>query len=65
VQLVETAETLEVHAKPKLLPPGVTTYQETFYKDGRESTWLLRRDLRPGRSYGRMFATSDGTIILR
>jgi hypothetical protein len=64
-QFVETAETLELHAKPRVLPPGITAYQETFYKDGRESSWMLRRDLRPGRSYGRMFMTSDNTIILR
>jgi hypothetical protein len=30
-----------------------------------ETSWMLRRDLRPGGSYGRVFMAVDGTLITR
>ena len=30
-----------------------------------ETSWILRRDLRPGGSYGRVFMAVDGTLITR
>lgn len=38
---------------------------EHFNKDGSETWWLKRRDLVPGRTFGNVYATADGTIILR
>jgi hypothetical protein len=41
-------------------------YAETFdYVTGKETTWILRRDLKPGSSTGRIYMAVDGTIVVR
>jgi hypothetical protein len=52
--------------KPRFVPPGFPRYQEYYDKTQQEEkTWALRRDLKTGRSYGRIYAAADGTIIFR
>jgi len=48
------------------MPPGLKGYSEFYTKQGpEESSWGMRRDLRPGRSFGCMYFTADGMLILR
>ncbi|WIA17471.1 hypothetical protein OEZ85_014311 [Tetradesmus obliquus] len=62
----ETEKELNMMVKPRFVPPGFPRYQEYYDKTQKEEkTWALRRDLKTGRSYGRIFFAADGTIIFR
>lgn len=65
-QMQETEREFNMLVKPRFVPPGFPRYQECYDKSGEtEGTWMLRRDLKPGRSFGRIFLTQDGTLIFR
>jgi hypothetical protein len=65
-QFEETDRELTMMVKPRFVPPGFPRYQEYYDKTQQEEkTWALRRDLKTGRSYGRIYAAADGTIIFR
>lgn len=52
--------------KPRFVPPGFPRYQEFYDKtNNTEPSWALRRDLKTGRSYGKIYMTSDGTLVFR
>ncbi len=38
---------------------------EHFAKDGKTTSWRMRRDLKAGRTFGEMYYTADGTLIWR
>eukprot|EP00775_Hariotina_reticulata_P008962 gene8962-9137_t len=63
----ETSNSLKITAIPNWLPPGINTgYEELFDKSNKgDSYWNLRRDMKLGSCVGRMFLTTDGTIVLR
>jgi hypothetical protein len=66
LQFEETDKELTMMVKPRFVPPGFPRYQEYYDKTQQEEkTWALRRDLKTGRSYGRIFFAADGTIIFR
>eukprot|EP00882_Tetradesmus_deserticola_P002483 GHRQ01002644.1.p1 GENE.GHRQ01002644.1~~GHRQ01002644.1.p1 ORF type:complete len:401 (+),score=159.82 GHRQ01002644.1:1044-2246(+) len=66
VFFIENDKELTMMVKPRFVPPGFPRYQECYDKTQvEEKTWALRRDLKTGRSYGRIFAAADGTIIFR
>jgi hypothetical protein len=66
LQFEETDKELTMMVKPRFVPPGFPRYQEYYDKTQKEEkTWALRRDLKTGRSYGRIFFAADGTIIFR
>ncbi len=48
-------------ARPPTRPP-TPACQESFAKDSSPSTWMLRRDLAPGRTVGQMFYTECGKV---
>ncbi|KAI8463214.1 MAG: hypothetical protein J3K34DRAFT_475418 [Monoraphidium minutum] len=57
---------LTMTAKPRSIPLGpLSRYVETFAKDGGETHWNMRRDIKVGRSSGRMYFTTCGTLIFR
>lgn len=64
-QLYETPTRLEVRVRPRFLPPGLGRYCEYYNKDGSESSWGMRRDMQPGRSFGRMYMTTCGMLVFR
>jgi hypothetical protein len=52
--------------KPRFVPPGFPRYEETFDKSNQSDPWWsMRRDLKPGRSYGKIYMTADRTLIFR
>eukprot|EP00775_Hariotina_reticulata_P010817 gene10817-10973_t len=62
----ENDQHLKLEATLGFMPPGLTGYSEMYTKQGAgESSWAMRRDLRPGRSFGLMYFTSDGMLVLR
>eukprot|EP00879_Flechtneria_rotunda_P014046 GHRR01014674.1.p1 GENE.GHRR01014674.1~~GHRR01014674.1.p1 ORF type:complete len:125 (+),score=16.62 GHRR01014674.1:2-376(+) len=62
----ETDKNFVMTVKPKFVPPGFPRYVETYDKTNEtEPSWALRRDLKTGRSYGRIYMTADGTMIFR
>jgi hypothetical protein len=65
--VLDTPTSWSLVVKPDSIPLGpLSRYAESFNKDGSETTWKLRRDLSvAGRSYGQMFYTACGTLILR
>lgn len=66
VWIQEGDKELTVTVKPRFVPPGFPRYVETYDKSNAvEPTWALRRDLKTGRSYGKIYMTADGTLIFR
>eukprot|EP00879_Flechtneria_rotunda_P013211 GHRR01013796.1.p1 GENE.GHRR01013796.1~~GHRR01013796.1.p1 ORF type:complete len:213 (+),score=51.27 GHRR01013796.1:544-1182(+) len=66
VWMQETDKNFVMTVKPKFVPPGFPRYVETYDKTNEtEPSWALRRDLKTGRSYGRIYMTADGTMIFR
>lgn len=62
----ETDRNLVMTVKPRFVPPGFPRYQEFYDKTNTtEQSWALRRDLKPGRSFGRIYLTADNTLIFR
>ena len=62
----ETDKDFVMTVKPKFVPPGFPRYVETYDKTNQtEPSWALRRDLKTGRSYGKIYWTADGTLIFR
>lgn len=66
MQMEETDKNLIMTVKPRFVPPGFPRYVETYDKTNQtEPNWALRRDLKAGRSYGKIYMTADGTLVFR
>ena len=67
IHFTETDKELHMCARPRVLAiPGLVTYDEHFSKKpGETTTWLMRRDVKPGRSYGQVYYTTTGVMVMR
>ncbi|KAI8468804.1 MAG: hypothetical protein J3K34DRAFT_425963 [Monoraphidium minutum] len=66
IWLHDTPGQMTMTAKPKSIPLGpLSRYVETFNKDGSQTYWSMRRDIKVGRSVGQMYFTACGTLVFR
>lgn len=65
VRVYDVDDVFGVSLKCKVGGAMPTKYRETYPKDSKQCTWMLRRDLRAGRSSGQVFFTNDGQVVVR
>lgn len=65
VRLVDTPEVFGVSLKVKAAGAMPIKYRESFTKDSLPITWMMRRDIRTGRTTGQLFYTQDGRVVVR
>ena len=64
LQIREDGQQLQVKARVRI-PPGIPhTHVETYPKDSSSHTSFMRRDVRPGRSFTRIYFTAAGEVVL-